>query len=154
MHDIGKFGVPDRILLKKGKLNRQEFDEIKSHVTIGHQTLIKARKKYPNNSFLNMGIEIARWHHEKWDGTGYPDGLSGTQIPLSARVMAIADVYDALRSKRPYKPAFTHEQSVEIIRDGSGTHFDPDIVTLFEKIEKKFAVIHNRQKNSQEEDSI
>ncbi len=101
-----------------------------------------------------MGIEIARWHHEKWDGTGYPDGLSGTQIPLSARVMAIADVYDALRSKRPYKPAFTHEQSVEIIRDGSGTHFDPDIVTLFEKIEKKFAVIHNRQKNSQEEDSI
>ncbi len=141
LHDIGKFGIPDKILLKPGKLTREEFECMKSHTTIGALTLKKAYARHPNNDFLSMGIAIARSHHEKWDGSGYPDGLSGESIPLSARIMALADVYDALRSKRPYKSAFAHEQCVKIITDSSGTHFDPRLVLAFEAIEAEFAEV-------------
>ncbi|WP_045217207.1 response regulator [Desulfonatronovibrio magnus] len=139
LHDIGKFGITEKILLKPGKLTREEFECMKSHTTIGALTLKKAYARHPNNDFLRMGIAIARSHHEKWDGNGYPDGLSGESIPLSARIMAVADVYDALRSKRPYKSALAHEQCVKIITDSSGTHFDPRLVVAFEAIETEFA---------------
>lgn len=144
LHDIGKFGIPDSILLKPGKLSKKEFEEMKSHVIIGQKTLIKAREKYPGNTFLNMGIDIARSHHEKWDGSGYPDGLAGEDIPLSARIMALADVYDALRSARPYKKPFSHDDSVNIIKDGAGTHFDPDLVDIFLSIHKRFEAIRDK----------
>ncbi|MFW5730468.1 MAG: response regulator [Desulfonatronovibrionaceae bacterium] len=144
LHDIGKFGIPDSILLKPGKLSKNEFEKMKSHVIIGEKTLVKAREKYPGNTFLNMGIDIARSHHEKWDGSGYPDQLSKGDIPLSARIMALADVYDALRSSRPYKKPFSHEESVKIIQQGSGSHFDPDLVDIFLNIHEKFRIIHDR----------
>lgn len=131
LHDIGKVGIPDSILLKPGRLTADEFEIMKQHTTIGASTLGEVKKKYPDNKFLELGISITLYHHEKWDGTGYPEGLSGTEIPLSARIMAIADVYDALRSKRVYKKANSHEESIEIIKEGRGTHFDPDIVDVF-----------------------
>lgn len=139
LHDIGKFGIPDIILLKPGRLTREEFECMKSHTTIGAMTLKKAYNRHPRNDFLRMGIAIARSHHEKWDGSGYPDGLAGESIPLSARIMAVADVYDALRSKRPYKEAFAHEECVNIIAGSSGTHFDPRLVQAFKDIEAEFA---------------
>jgi len=144
LHDIGKVGIPDNILLKPGKLTSEEFEIMKTHTLIGAKTLQTARNNYPRNTFLNMGVAIARSHHEKWNGSGYPDGLSGENIPLSARIMAVADVYDALRSKRPYKDAFTHEESCSIIRDGSGQHFDPAIVDAFIAVETEFAEIRVR----------
>jgi len=144
LHDIGKVGIPDNILLKPGKLTSEEFEIMKTHTLIGAKTLQTARNNYPRNTFLNMGVAIARSHHEKWNGSGYPDGLSGENIPLSARIMAVADVYDALRSKRPYKDAFTHEESCSIIRGGSGQHFDPAIVDAFIAVETEFAEIRVR----------
>lgn len=128
LHDIGKVGIPDHILLKPGKLTPEEWVIMKRHTLIGADTLREVRKKYVLNTYINMGIAIAQSHHEKWDGTGYPDGTSGEDIPLSARIMAITDVYDALRSQRPYKEPFSHEKSIEIIIEGSGTAFDPGIV--------------------------
>jgi len=139
LHDVGKVGVPDAILLKPGKLTDPEFEIIKSHTTIGATTLQKAHDRHPKNAFLRMGIAIARSHHEKWDGSGYPDGLAGEDIPLSARIMAVADVYDALRAERRYKQAFSHEKSVEIITDSSGTHFDPILVEAFLREAESFA---------------
>jgi len=139
LHDIGKFGIADDILLKPGKLTDPEFEIIKSHTTIGATTLQKAHDRHPKNAFLRMGIAIARSHHEKWDGSGYPDGLAGEDIPLSARIMAVADVYDALRAERRYKQAFSHEKSVEIITDSSGTHFDPILVEAFLREAESFA---------------
>ncbi|MFW5807640.1 MAG: HD-GYP domain-containing protein [Spirochaetota bacterium] len=136
LHDIGKIAVPDAILLKPGKLNHEEFEIMKQHPVYGARTLNDVRKLYPNNSFINMGIEIARSHHEKWDGSGYPAGLKGEKIPLAARIMAISDVYDALRSKRVYKEAFSHEKSIDIISDATGTHFDPYLVPVFLSIEE------------------
>jgi len=144
LHDIGKVGIPDNILLKPGKLTSEEFEIMKNHTLIGVRTLKAAHSKYPNNYFINMGIAIASSHHEKWDGSGYPHGLAGEDIPLSARIMAVADVYDALRSKRPYKPAFTHEKSCEIILEGTGKHFDPDVIDAFKSLESIFAEIHER----------
>jgi len=141
LHDIGKVGIPDNILLKPGKLTPEEFEIIKTHTVIGANTLQIARSKYPRNALINMGIAIARFHHEKWDGSGYPDGLAGEAIPLAARIVAVADVYDALRSKRPYKDAFTHEKSYAIIREGSGSHFDPALVEAFTAVESEFANI-------------
>jgi putative two-component system response regulator len=141
LHDIGKVGIMDNILLKPGKLTPEEFEIMKTHTLIGSSTLQTVHSKYPNNTFLNMGIEIARSHHEKWDGSGYPDGLAGENIPLSARIMAIADVYDALRSKRPYKEPFSHQQSFEIILKGAGNHFDPVVIETFMTLEPKFADI-------------
>lgn len=132
LHDIGKVGIPDAILLKPGKLTVEEFETIKQHTVIGHCTLAAVIKNYPGNKMVVMGADIARSHHERWDGSGYPDGLSKTAIPLSARIVSIADVYDALRSKRPYKVPFSHEKASAIILEGRGTFFDPAMIDAFE----------------------
>jgi putative two-component system response regulator len=142
LHDLGKVGIKDAILLKPGRLTDEEFEIMKTHTTIGAATLASVQRQYPKNEFVNMGIEIAKCHHEKWDGSGYPSGLSGTDIPLSARTMALVDVYDALRSRRPYKKPFSHEKSKDIIIKGSGSHFDPRIVEQFVKMEKAFEETH------------
>jgi putative two-component system response regulator len=132
LHDIGKVGIPDHILLKPGKLTTEEFEIMKTHVEIGRRALVSAiAESSTTTDFLQYAIEIVRGHHEKWDGTGYPKGLSGDEIPLSARIMAVADVYDALTSRRIYKPAFAHEVAVQIIVEGKGRHFDPRIVDVF-----------------------
>lgn len=138
LHDIGKVGIPDSILLKPDKLSAAEFEIMKTHTTIGANTLSEVKKKYPDNKMLELGIHITHFHHEKWDGSGYPKGLAGAEIPLSARIMALADAYDALRSKRVYKEAYSHETSLEIIKQGKGTFFDPDIVDAFLEIEAEF----------------
>lgn len=138
LHDIGKVGISDNILLKPGKLSEEEYETMKAHTTIGANTLIEVKKKYEDNKFLEMGINIAYYHHEKWDGTGYPYGLAGESIPLSARIMAIVDVYDALRSKRVYKEAYSHEKSIEIIKQGAGTNFDPVVLDVFIQNESEF----------------
>lgn len=138
LHDIGKVGIPDQILLKPGKLSRDEFDVMKTHTTIGGDTLKAADLEAGGNSFLTMGRDIAHFHHEKWDGTGYPHGLKGTDIPLPARICALADVYDALTSRRPYKEAMSHEKSKAIILEGCGIHFDRDVVNAFLAREQDF----------------
>ncbi len=137
LHDIGKVGISDTILLKPGKLTSDEFEIMKGHTLIGGRTLEDAEKQLCNKSktFLSMGKKIAYCHHEKWDGTGYPFGLKGNDIPLSARIVAVADVYDALTSKRVYKDAVTHDIARDIIIKGSEKHFDPVIVEVFCKIE-------------------
>lgn len=141
LHDIGKVGIPDNILLKPNRLTPSEKEIMKSHTIIGARALEEVQRKYPRNKFLNMGIEIARWHHERWDGKGYPDGLSGEEIPLSARIMALADMYDALRAKRPYKPAFGHAETIEAIKAEEGKALDPTIVEAFLKVEESFSQI-------------
>ncbi|TDY63131.1 putative two-component system response regulator [Aminivibrio pyruvatiphilus] len=141
LHDIGKVGIPDRILLKPGKLTPEEFRIMKTHTTIGSRTLERVLEEYPGNALVKMGITLTRYHHEKWDGTGYPEGLAGENIPLGGRIMALADVYDALRSNRPYKEAFSHERSVGIIIDGKGSHFDPVVVDAFLARAAEFAAI-------------
>lgn len=142
LHDIGKVGIPDRILLKPGKLTEDEFTTMKTHVQIGHDTLAKVGQQYDGNEFLVMGMEIALYHHEKWDGSGYNKGLSGKDIPLAARIMALSDVYDALRSKRVYKEAFPHDKSKEIINAGRGSHFDPVLVDLFMQHQEEFKLLY------------
>ncbi len=138
LHDIGKVGIPDSILLKPGPLTADEFEVMKRHTLIGRDAILAAESKLDSaNSFLALARDIAVSHHEKWDGSGYPQGLSGEAIPLSARLMAIADVYDALISKRAYKPAFTHEKSMSIIAEGKGRHFDPDATDAFLSIAKE-----------------
>ncbi|PIE65566.1 MAG: two-component system response regulator [Desulfobacterales bacterium] len=139
LHDLGKVGIEDTILLKPGKLTAEEFEIMKTHTLIGAATLESVQSRYPNSAFIKMGIEIARHHHEKWDGTGYPDKLAGGDIPLSARIMSIADVYDALRSKRPYKAPYSHEKSKKIIIENSGTLFDPQLIDVFKSINAQFA---------------
>jgi putative two-component system response regulator len=134
LHDIGKVGIPDAVLLKPGKLTPEEFTVMKRHAAIGAETLDAAFKKYPRARFLQMAREIAAGHHERWDGKGYPCGLRGQEIPLSARIVSVADVYDALTSKRIYKDAFGHEEAVRIIREGAGTQFDPRLVEAFLRI--------------------
>ena len=141
LHDIGKVGIQDSVLLKPGKLNPEEFNIIKRHTVLGGDALAEIESQIEGRSFLILGKEIAYYHHEKWDGTGYPDGLKGKEIPLSARVVAIADVYDALTTKRFYKEAFTHEKSREIIISLKGSHFDPDVVDAFLANEKNFSRI-------------
>ncbi len=131
LHDIGKVAIPDNILNKPGTLSDEEYTVMRRHTKIGSGTLAKLHEQNPHNYFIKLGIEITRSHHERWDGKGYPDGLKENEIPLSARIMAISDVYDALISKRPYKAAYSHEQAIEIIKEESGTHFDPAIVKLF-----------------------
>ncbi|MCU0820886.1 MAG: PAS domain S-box protein [Spirochaetes bacterium] len=128
LHDIGKVGIPDQVLHKPGKLTSEEFEIIKTHTIIGGDTLAEAEKKMQGRSYLNLGKEIAYYHHERWDGNGYPQGLKGKQIPLSARIVAVADVYDALISKRPYKEPFPHDTAMNIITESSGTHFDETVV--------------------------
>jgi len=126
MHDIGKIGIPDRILTKNGPLNDEEWSIMRMHTVFGGQIL-----EGSEIGFLRLGEVIALTHHEKWDGSGYPRGLKGPEIPLAGRIVAVADVFDALMSKRPYKPPLTIEQTVEIIKAGSGSHFDPDVVKVF-----------------------
>lgn len=146
LHDIGKVGIPDSILLKPGKLTIEEFEIMKTHVDIGYKTLSDLEDAYPSNSFLRMGMDICQYHHERWDGSGYPQGLIQLEIPLSARIMTIVDVYDALRSKRVYKEAFDHKRSLEIIKSNSGSHFDPVLVKVFIENEAKFEQMHNETK--------
>ncbi|MDC7221655.1 MAG: response regulator [Spirochaetales bacterium] len=140
LHDVGKIGIPDSILLKPGKLTDEEFTEMKQHTIYGAEALLKAERKLGSNSFLRYATEIALNHHERWDGKGYPGGLSKKSIPLSARIMAVADVYDALISTRCYKKAFPHAKAVEIINEGSGTQFDPLVVSCFNKIKEEIRV--------------
>ncbi len=140
-HDVGKVGIPDKVLLKPGRLDKDEFDQIKMHTVYGKKIISSALSQTDNNYFLSKALEIAYYHHEKWDGTGYPQGLSAEEIPLSARLMAIADVYDALISKRPYKKPMKHENAVRIIEKDAGTHFDPALVVVFSKIHEKFREI-------------
>ncbi len=144
LHDIGKVGLADSILLKSGKLTVEEFNAMKAHTSIGAETLRDVNQLHQGNDFVRIGIEIAESHHEKWDGTGYPHGLAGESIPLVGRILALSDVYDALTSKRCYKEAFSHAESLEIIIGGSGTHFDPDVVDFFIKSEKDFIRIKER----------
>ncbi len=145
LHDIGKVGIPDYILLKQGKLTPEEYEIMKTHPTLGSDALAAAESSLPAPSkFLHIGREIAGGHHEKWDGSGYPKGLKGDAIPISARLMALADVYDALICKRVYKKAFTHEDAVAFIRDGRGSHFDPDVVDAFLDIVGEFDQIAKR----------
>jgi len=145
LHDIGKVGIPDHILLKQGKLTPEEYEIMKTHPTLGSDALAAAESSLPAPSkFLHIGREIAGGHHEKWDGSGYPKGLKGDDIPISARLMALADVYDALICKRVYKKAFSHEDAVAFIRDGRGAHFDPDVVDAFLEIQGEFDQIAKR----------
>ena len=144
LHDIGKVGIPDAILLKPARLAPDEFEIMKTHTTVAADTLNAALKKFPGVAFLNMAKEIAESHHEKVDGTGYPHGLKGNDIPLCGRIMAVADVYDALVSQRVYKPAFPHEKAVELIEDGSDTHFDSDIVDAFLALGDRFLEIREQ----------
>lgn len=144
LHDIGKVGVPDNILLKPGKLTNEEFEIMKLHTVYGKNALEIAEKELGSNSFLSLAKEIAFTHHEKWDGSGYPLGLKESEIPISGRLMALADVYDALISSRPYKKAFSHEEAKDIIVKGSGSHFDPDVVKAFLNYEKDFILIKDK----------
>lgn len=142
LHDIGKVGIADNILLKPGKLTEEEFEIMKQHAAYGRDAIVAAEKSIEvADNFLTFAKEIAYSHHEKWDGTGYPEGLAAEDIPLSARLMAIADVYDALISSRVYKPAFSHEKAVTIITEGRGSHFDPNMVDCFLTISDKFNAI-------------
>lgn len=138
LHDIGKVGIPDQILRKPGKLTSDEFDVMKTHTTIGATTLDAVTAVHKNAAYLVMAREIALTHHERWDGSGYPNGLAGESIPLCGRITAVADVYDALTSKRTYKEAFPHARAVEIIKEGSGKHFDPQMVDAFLRCAKAF----------------
>jgi putative two-component system response regulator len=131
LHDIGKVGVPDHILLKPGPLTAEEFEEMKRHTEYGRDVIISVQKKLGAMPFLRIAEDIVFTHHEKWDGSGYPKGLKGADIPLCGRIMALADVYDALISRRVYKAPFPHSKAMEIIIEGAGTHFDPDLVTIF-----------------------
>lgn len=140
LHDIGKVGIDERILSKPGKLNDDEYDQMKQHTLIGTDALKAVDREHPGNNFIRFGIQIAESHHEQWGGGGYPHKLEGKKIPLVARIMTLADVYDALTSKRVYKQAYSHEKSKEIILKAKGTHFDPEIVDSFgaSGVDKKF----------------
>ena len=138
LHDIGKVAIPDSILLKPEKLTEEEFAIMKRHALLGSKAIERSEKKITTNSFLKIAKEIAISHHEKWDGTGYPYGLKGDEIPIAGRLMALADAYDALVTKRVYKSVFPHEKAVQIILEGRGTHFDPDIVDAFLVLEAEF----------------
>lgn len=141
LHDIGKVGIPDCVLLKPGALNDHEFEVMKTHTTLGAQTLDAALRQFPGVHFLQMGRDIAASHHERFDGSGYRQGLRGDSIPLCARIVAVADVYDALTSKRVYKRAFDHAVARSIIVKESGSHFDPDVVDAFLQNEERFVSI-------------
>jgi putative two-component system response regulator len=149
LHDIGKVGIPDSILLKPGRLTPEEFEVMKTHTTLGRDAIAHAEDALGTKvEFLSMAKEIALSHQEKWDGTGYPEGLSGNAIPISARLMALADVYDALISRRVYKEGMSHAQAVDIIVQGRGSHFDPDIVDGFLEIQEEFRAIAQRYADS------
>ncbi|MDZ7619826.1 MAG: HD domain-containing phosphohydrolase, partial [Patescibacteria group bacterium] len=144
LHDIGKVGIPDRVLLKPGRLTPEEFDIMKQHTILGANTLAAAAAAHPGAPFLTIAREIALTHHEHFNGKGYPTGLKGQEIPLSGRIAALADVYDALTSRRVYKPAYSHEEARTIVLDGGGTQFDPDVVEAFLRREADFIEIRRR----------
>jgi putative two-component system response regulator len=138
LHDIGKVGIPDNVLLKPGRLSDREFDIMKTHTTIGAETLEAALRQFPGVKFLEMGRDIALTHHERYDGTGYPRGLKGDAIPICGRITALADVYDALTSRRVYKASITHDIARSMILAETGKHFDPAIVDAFVRSEHRF----------------
>ncbi len=157
LHDIGKIGIPDSILLKRGKLTPEEFQVIETHCRIGQEILLQDPKGLKpflelhrnhmlahkmHNPILKMAADIALYHHERWDGSGYPCRIRGTDIPLAARIVALADVYDALRSFRPYKPGFSEEKTLSILQEEKGSHFDPMVYAAFEKVIDQFRAIH------------
>ncbi len=144
LHDIGKVGIPDSVLLKPGRLSDREFEIMKTHCLLGAQTLDAVLWQFPNVKFLQMGRDIAASHHERLDGSGYPSQLAGDAIPLCGRIVALADVYDALTSKRVYKAAFAHDIAKSMILGESGAHFDPDIVAAFVSCEERFISIRER----------
>ncbi len=148
LHDIGKVAIPDAVLKKPGKLTDEEFDLMKTHTTVGGNTLDAILKERPEVKFLQIARDIAATHHEKWNGKGYPYGLKGEEIPLCGRIVAVADVYDALTTKRVYKDAFPHEKARDILTGDAGTHFDPLAIEAFLAMEK--AVVHTRE-NLQDE---
>lgn len=152
LHDIGKVGIPDRILLKPDRLTAEEFEIMKTHTALGRDAISQAEHALGMDvPFLKLAKEIAMSHQERWDGSGYPEGLSGDDIPISARLMAVADVYDALISRRVYKDPLPHLEAVEIIRDNGGRHFDPDIVAAFLEIHQVFSEIAARFSDSDED---
>jgi HD-GYP domain-containing protein (c-di-GMP phosphodiesterase class II) len=141
LHDVGKVGIPDSILLKPGKLSEAEFEIMKSHTLIGAELLEGLRQNFGDFSMIAMGVDVAQSHHEWWDGSGYPRGQKGREIPLAARILGICDVYDALTSERVYKKAWSHEETEKTIRESAGRQFDPDLVDIFfENPEELFAV--------------
>ncbi len=143
LHDIGKVGIPDDVLLKPGKLTDEQREIIQKHPLIGGDTLLAVKQSWGKDQFLVTACEIAFAHHERYDGTGYPFGLKGDVIPLSARIVALADVYDALTTKRVYKPAMPHEEAVRIITEGAGAHFDPALVDAFLATEARFREVRD-----------
>ncbi|MBV9824754.1 MAG: two-component system response regulator [Alphaproteobacteria bacterium] len=152
LHDIGKVGIPDRILLKPGRLDFEEMEIMKTHTTLGYESIASAEQRLGTSvEFLRYAKEIALSHQEKWDGSGYPEGRSGDEIPLSARLMAVADVYDALISRRIYKAPFSQQKAIEILCEGRGTHFDPDILDTFLAHTADFAAIAERFADHDEE---
>ena len=151
LHDIGKVGVPDHILLKPGKLTPEEWQIMRTHAKLGSDAIEEAEQDMEQPlAFLTLAKEIAHWHHEKWDGSGYPDGLQGDAIPLSARLMALADVFDALICARVYKPAMSYDEARALILSGSGHHFDPDVVTAFDRHFDAFVTIAERYQDGSE----
>jgi putative two-component system response regulator len=149
MHDVGKIGIPDRILLKPGKLDPGEWEIMKQHTIMGADLLAGS-----DVEFIRLAEVIALTHHEKWDGSGYPRGLKGTKIPLVGRIAAIADAFDALTSERPYKEPFSIKKSFDIIQEGRGTHFDPDVVEAFFAIKDEILLIIDRYKDEQDSQLI
>ncbi|MFU8790096.1 MAG: HD-GYP domain-containing protein [Methylobacter sp.] len=145
LHDIGKVGIPDRILLKPGRFEPHEFEIMKAHTTLGYNAIVQAENALGTHvDFLSFAKSIALSHQEKWDGSGYPQGLAGDAIPIPARLMAVADVYDALISRRVYKDGMTHEQAVKIMQEGRGSHFDADMIDAFIDIQQEFIAIAHR----------
>jgi len=150
LHDIGKVGISDDILLKPGPLSRVERYEMQKHAVIGGNCLMAIEQRLGKSNFLAMATDIAFTHHERWDGAGYPEGRVGTGIPLAARIVALADVYDALTSKRVYKDAMSHETAIAIIKEGTATQFDPDVVQAFLAIEDQFERVHANHQDSED----
>ena len=153
LHDIGKVGVPDQVLLKPGRLDAEERKAIEVHPKIGQSCLEIVGQRLGEDNFLSLATEICAYHHEKWDGSGYPYGLAGTDIPVSARIVAVADVYDALRSRRPYKEPMSHAKAREIILSGAGTHFDPDLIQAFSRGDREFEEYSDLQLDPSDSDS-
>lgn len=138
LHDVGKVGIPDAILLKPGKLTEDEFEKMRKHTLYGKEMIAKIRHELTEDTFLSVAEEVALNHHERWDGSGYPNGLAGESIPVSGRMMALADVYDALISKRVYKDPYSHDEAREMIVEARGTQFDPAVVDAFLELENEF----------------
>ena len=149
LHDVGKINIPDSVLNKPGKLTDEEYEIIKSHTTAGRMIMEKAISTVEGENYLKEALNMAAYHHERWDGRGYPEGLHGEVIPLSARIMSVADVFDALASPRVYKPAFPLDKARSIIREGAGTQFDPKCVEVFlEALPEVKAILQKYQQNS------